>query len=138
MIYTRKDLQEYILSDELRYNKRHLVIMGWLFGDEGYVVMKYLNVLRHLEYYTNKKKYLWDYVPYIYYFLRFRRLRISTGIQLNVNTIEKGLYIPHFAGGVYANCEHMGENCIISSGCVIGNKGGGGILVNRLSEIMLK
>lgn len=125
MINSKDDLKEYIRADEVRYGvMRKPAILGWFLGDEGYVVKKYLRLLRKLEYYTNKKKKVWDYVPFIYYFLRFRRARIKTGIQLNVNTIGKGLYIPHYAGGIYANCVCMGENCIISSGCVLGNKGG--------------
>lgn len=124
MIHNRKELKEYIRADEARYGKRNPRFLGWFFGDESYVVMHYLRVLRHLEFYTNKKKMPWDYIMYGYYFVRFRRLRLKTGIQLNVNTIGKGLYIPHFAGGIYANCNRMGENCIITTGCVLGNKGG--------------
>lgn len=124
MINSRKDLDDFIKADELRYKVRKPIILGWFLGDEGFVVRKYLRTLRMLEYYTNKRKRIWDYVPFFYLLIKFRRLRLKTGIQLNVNTIGKGLYIPHFAGGIYANCEHMGENCIISSGCVIGNKGG--------------
>lgn len=124
MILTKADLREYIKADDARYTLRKPAILGWFMGDEGYVVKKYLHLLRYLEYYTNKKKKLWDYIPYTYFFLRFRRARIKTGIQLNVNTIGKGLYIPHFAGGIYANCVSMGEGCIITTGCVLGNKGG--------------
>lgn len=124
MITTRKELQEYIMEDRKRYGMRRFNFLGWFFGDESYVIKKYLRKLRYLEYYTNKKKNLWDYIIYAYYFISFRRARIKTGIQLNINTIGKGLYIPHYAGGIYANCESMGENCIISTGCVLGNKGG--------------
>lgn len=124
MIKTKADLKEYIEADESRYTKRKYPILGWLLGDEGFVVKRYLRLLRNLEYYTNKERHLFDYVPYLYYLIRFRRARIRTGIQLNINTIGKGLYIPHYAGGIYANCVKMGEYCIISSGCVLGNKGG--------------
>lgn len=58
-------------------------------------------------------------------FLLYRRLRLKTGIHLEVNTIGKGLYIPHYGGGIYSNVETMGNNCIISSGVVLGDKGGG-------------
>lgn len=124
MILTKIDLREYLKADEARYTQRKPVFLGWFLGDEGYIVKKYLRLLRYLEYYTNKKKKAWDYIPYIYYVFRFRKARIKTGIQLNVNTIGKGLYIPHFAGGIYANCVSMGEGCIITTGCVLGNKGG--------------
>ena len=124
MIENKTDLHDYIYADNGRYVKRKPYLLGWFFGDESYVVLRYLKTLRKLEFYTNKKKSIGDYLIYCWLFFRFRRLRIKTGIQLNVNTIGKGLYIPHFAGGIYANCLRMGDNCIITSGCVLGDKGG--------------
>lgn len=124
MISNKKKLKEYIKADEARYTQRKPTILGYIMGDEGYVMKRFLRLLRYLEYYTNKKKRPWDYIPYAYFFVRFRRARIKTGVQLNINTIGKGLYIPHFAGGIYANCVSMGDNCIITTGCVLGNKGG--------------
>ena len=84
MIKTKADLKEYIEADESRYTKRKYPILGWLLGDEGFVVKRYLRLLRNLEYYTNKERHLFDYVPYLYYLIRFRRARIRTGIQLKL------------------------------------------------------
>ena len=123
MIKTRKDLREYIRADEARYSLRSPRILGWFLGDESYVVVRYLRVFRKLEFYTNKRKYPWDYIPYTYYLLLHRRLLIKTGIRLIVNTVGKGLYIPHYMGGVICNCKTMGDNCIVTSGVVLGNKG---------------
>ena len=99
MIKNRKDLQEYIIADEARYSLRKPRILGWFLGDESYVVVHYLRVFRRLEFYTNKRKHPWDYIPYAYYLFRHRRLSIKTGIRLVVNTVGKGLYIPHHLGG---------------------------------------
>lgn len=123
MIRTKKELKEYIKADESRYHLRKPRMLGWLLGDESYVVTRYLNVLRHLEYYTNKRKLFWDYLPFIYYLIRHRRMSLSTGIRIGVNKVGKGLYIPHFGGGIIVNCKRVGDYCIISSGVVIGNKG---------------
>ena len=123
-IQNRADLKEYLKADKARYGKRKPGFMGWVCGDEGYVVCRVLRMLRWLEYYTNKKKTIWDYIPYYLLFIVFRRERLRTGIQLNVNTIGKGIYIPHFARGIYANGKRMGDNCIIFSGVVLGEKGG--------------
>lgn len=125
MIQSKLELKEYLDADRARYGKRRFKILGWACGDEGVIIVRFLRILRWLEYYTNKKKRIWDYFPYSILFVLFRRERLRTGLQLNVNTIGKGLYIPHFAGGIYANCEKMGDNCIISTGVVLGNKGGG-------------
>ena len=40
-----------------------------------------------------------------------------------LNVVGPGLYIPHWAGGVYMNAKSVGKNFIISSGCVLGAKG---------------
>ena len=123
MIKSKADLKEYMAADAARYHLRKPFILGYFFGDESYVVLRHLRVMRHLEYYTNKRKKLFDYVPYAYYFFRFRRGGAKTGIRIGINTVGKGLYIPHYSGGVIVNCLHMGDNCIVTSGVVIGNKG---------------
>lgn len=125
MIQNYRELKDYLQADLNRYGHRKLKLLGWFCGDESYVVKRLLKRLRWLEYYTNKKKRLWDYPLYFICFLLYRRLRLKTGIHLEVNTIGKGLYIPHYGGGIYANCEKLGDFCIISSGVVLGIKGSG-------------
>lgn len=124
MITSHKELRSAITEDQSKYHLRNPRFLGFILGDENYIVVLFLSCLRHLEYYTNKKKSIFDYIPYTYYLFRHRRMRLKYGLWINVNKIGKGLYIPHFRGGVYANCKQMGENCIISSGCVLGNKTG--------------
>ncbi len=139
MITTKQELRNAINADRARYHLRKPFFLGWFFGDENYNALRFLNVLRHLEYYTNRPKNLLTIVPWIYYFLRHRRMRIKYGLYISVNTIEPGIYIPHYRGGVYANCQHMGHNCIISSGCVLGTKTGrkGGPIVGNNVEIAI-
>lgn len=109
MIQNYCDLKDYLRADRNRYGHRKLKILGWFCGDESYVVKRLLKRLRWLEYYTNKKKSLWDYLPYVICFLLYRRLRLKTGIHLEVNTIGKGLYIPHYGGGYLFQCGNNGE-----------------------------
>lgn len=121
-ILTRQQLKDYIAADRDRYTLRRPSFLGWFLGDESYVVVKYLMVFRKLEYYTNiQKKNPLQKVKLLWYLFRHRRMRIKTGIYLNLNSVGPGLYIPHFAGGIYANGT-IGKNCIISSGCVLGAK----------------
>lgn len=124
MIKTKAQLRDTIECDRKRYHLRKPMILGGILCDETYTVVRFLSVLRHLEYYTNKKRHLWDYPFWFYYFLRYRKMRLKHGLWILVNTCGKGLYVPHFRGGIYANCTKMGENCIISSGCVLGTKTG--------------
>ena len=53
MIKTKEDLREYILADESKYGKRKPALLGWFFGDESYVTLKFLKRLRYTEYYFN-------------------------------------------------------------------------------------
>ena len=59
----------------------------------------------------------------IYYTIKWKRLSNKYGIYIHPNTVGKGLYIPHFNGGIQLNCISMGDFCSVSSGVVVGNKG---------------
>jgi len=59
----------------------------------------------------------------IYYTIKWKRLSNKYGIYIHPNTVGKGLYIPHFNGGIQLNCISMGEFCSVSSSVVVGNKG---------------
>lgn len=125
MINTKVDLKEYIKADRKRYNLRRPKILGLLLSDESYFVTKFLYCLRHLEYYSNiEKRGIVSKIKYYYWFLRHRYLENKLGIRIEPNVVGKGLYIPHYVGGVVINALSVGNNCIVNSGAVIGNKNG--------------
>lgn len=128
MIQNKQQLKEYIEADESRYYIRSPRFLGWLLSDESYFVLKYLKTLRWLEYYTNKTKYVWDYPILVYLLLKHRRLSLKYGIKIEPNVVGKGLYIPHFLGGVIVNAFKLGDYCTITAGCVIGSKTGQDLL----------
>ena len=98
-IDTKAALQRAIAMDRSRYNLRRPILLGRLLGDENYKVVKFLKVLRHLEFYTNKHKSPLEYCLYIYYTLIYRRMRLKYGLWIEVNKVGPGLYIPHYRGG---------------------------------------
>lgn len=125
-------LKEYIAADKSRNmvncSRKYLLIEPFLslFGvvRESFYVRKYLLVLRKLEYYTNVRTHFWGgYLMRIYYTIKWKRLSNKYGIYIHPNTVGKGLYIPHFNGGIQLNCISMGDFCSVSSGVVVGNKG---------------
>lgn len=123
MIKTKADLREYIRADESRYSLRQPKFLGWLLNDESYYIINFLRILRKLEYYTNcPRKNLASKICYVYFFLKHRRLEYKTGIRIAPNVVGKGLYIPHFLGGVIINALRMGDYCTVNSGVIIGNK----------------
>lgn len=122
MIKSKQDLKEYISADRSRYSLRKPRLLGYILSDESYFVTKYLKVLRLLEYYTNKKRKWFEKIIYAFLLLRHRRLSLKLGIRINPNVVGKGVYIPHFRGGVIINALQMGEYCTVNSGVVVGNK----------------
>ena len=122
MIRTKEELREYIKADRQRYHLRRPRILGALLKDESYYVTKFLYCLRHLEYYSNNRESIFGKIMFYFWFLRHRRLEKDLGIRIAPNIVGKGLYIPHFSGGIIINAESLGDYCIINSGVIIGNK----------------
>lgn len=131
MITSKVMLKEYIAADKSRNmvncSRKYLLIEPFLslFGvvRESFYVRKYLLVLRKLEYYTNVRTHFGGDLMRIYYTIKWKRLSNKYGIYIHPNTVGKGLYIPHFNGGIQLNCISMGDFCSVSSGVVVGNKG---------------
>lgn len=132
MITSKVILKEYITADKSRNmvncSRIYLLIESFLslFGvvRESFYVRKYLLVLRKLEYYTNVRTHFGGgYLMRIYYTIKWKRLSNKYGIYIHPNTVGKGLYIPHFNGGIQLNSISMGDFCSVSSGVVVGNKG---------------
>lgn len=122
MIRTKDDLNDYIEADRRRYHLRKFRILSRILHDESYYVTQYLYALRKLEYYTNNR-HSYNILPYVFWFLRHRRLSLKYGIRIAPNTVGKGLYIPHICGGgLIINVLSMGENCTVNTGVIIGNK----------------
>lgn len=122
MITTKDDLRDFIQADRNRYSLRRPRILGALLNDESYYVTKFLYNLRKLEYYTNNRHSLFNKVLHIYWLLKYRRLERVMNIRIEPNTVGKGLYIPHYLGGIIINAIKLGDNCIVNSGVIIGNK----------------
>lgn len=131
MITSKVILKEYIDADKSRNmvncSAKYLLIEPFLslFGvvRESFYVRKYLLVLRKLEYYTNVRTHYGGSIMRFFYTIRWKQLSNKYGIYIHPNTVGKGLYIPHFNGGIQLNCISMGEFCSVSSSVVVGNKG---------------
>lgn len=125
MITTKKELNYYISQDLSRYGKRKFFIFGWLMGDESFATQIFLRRLRKTEYYYNtyRKRNPFSLIRFYYSFFLYRRMWSSFKLHVPLNVVGPGLYIPHRGGGVYINAKSVGRNFVISSGCVLGNKG---------------
>lgn len=116
MIKSKQDLKNYIEADK-QANRINYYLLRLLYGDDGARVIRYLKSLRRLEYDMNTGSILYHWHRFIN-----RRLGLKYGLCIVPNTVGKGLYIPHTQGGVIINALHVGDYCIVSGGCVVGNK----------------
>ena len=132
MICNRRELNKYIRNDREKnlgeIGKRGVFIL-WIIRHERYHMYKYLKNLRYYEYYRNIYEHNSSYLkllfalPYFYRKIRYYHLTNKYGVCIVPNTVKRGIKIVHYNAGVIINCKHMGENCIVSSGVVVGNKG---------------
>lgn len=128
MITTREELKLYIQRDRERQPIEHPFLSAFTFS-ESWSVRQYLTVLRYYEYYLNRNNCLIDnikigkwgsiiHLPYIFffmtfYFIRWRRKSLKTGLQIYPNTCGPGLAITHQAYVHIDNLTTIGENCSV-------------------------
>lgn len=85
MIFTRKDLQEYLKRDNLGFGsqtfyKRMIKRLG---GYENYYIYEFFRVLRHYEFYLNlEKRTLLERVFLLYWKYRYNHSRIKICLLL--------------------------------------------------------
>lgn len=84
---------------------------------------KYLKTLRKLELVYNSNK-LFHKLCFLFYFVKYRKLSLQTGISIPKNVCDKGLFLPHFGSIVInASCK-IGRNCMIQNNVNIGANNG--------------
>ena len=136
MIESRKDLKYFISADRARQPIKHPFLSAISYS-ESYLLRHYLSVLRHYEYYLNKSRLVLKcghlariahcglFLMRAFYFIRWRRLCLKTGIQVYPNTCGPGLAITHHSYVHIDNLTTIGKNCSILPMVLFGkNKGG--------------
>ncbi len=121
MIQTKKDLKEYIKADFKAQNMTHPLLARFTYG-ENYVMFAYMKTLRKLEFYTNKKKNILDYIPLVYYTLKHRRNCLKYQINISPNTVGKGFKLVHPGFRRFVPYVKMGENITCLPMVLIGKK----------------
>lgn len=150
MIFTRKEMHDYIHKDRERMPIAHPFLSAITFS-ESWSVRRYLTVLRHLEYHKNilslyrrffvlkKDKRCIDYmimggviyhiVLYLLFFIFWRHKSLVTGIQVYPNTCRPGLAITHRSYVHIDNITTIGRNCSILPMVLFGKNKPGRIVV---------
>lgn len=126
MIKSKKDLKEYIESDNSPYRprgKKERFIAAFS-QQPTYAVGKYLKALRRLEYYVNTSN--GSRISKIMALIcerRKNRLGNKLGIEIGPNCFEKGLTIYHIGSIIVNSHARIGENCRLHGANCIGNNG---------------
>ena len=82
MIQSKEDLRAYLNADQKMYGKPNRLFVKWLTRSDEYYIRAFMVVLRHYEYYLNKRRSLLDFIPYIFYWWNYRRLKLKSGIYI--------------------------------------------------------
>lgn len=125
MIKSRKDLREYLEADKAQLGRPYHLFKKWLINAEDYYLRLFMVTLRYFEYYSNKKRNLWDYIPYLYYHRKFHRLQQKTGLYIGPNTVGAG-FCPLHPGFVrIGHYVRIGKNCTVLPMVLIGKRRSG-------------
>ena len=119
MITNKKDYKYYLSEDSKRYNVR---FVDRFIYNENYHIVKYLKVLRRVEYLTNIKRNVFQNLLYALAYWNYKRLCFKYRIKIGINTCGPGIYIPHLGLIRVATKARIGKNVILAPGVVIGTK----------------
>lgn len=126
MIRTKEELQYYLSRDCSCLHKSRLFIK-WLTRSEEFYPIMFMKYLRYTEYYINKKKHIWDYVPYAWYWWNYRNLKRKSGIYIMPNSVGPG-FCPVHPGFIRIGKDvKIGMNCTVVPMVLIGKTRPGNI-----------
>lgn len=120
MIKTKEDLIEYLNKDMKRYGNTKRKLKDRLLRNDWWYFYHYLYNLRKLEYHINNNHKIKAFIRLFIHKRYCNKLRIYT----YPNTLGAGIRFYHIGNFTeIKRSTHIGDNCTILSGVVIGNKG---------------
>ena len=131
MIESKNDLHIYLQADKARMMRGGVpTFKDWILKNEKWFVRHYLIHLRYVEYYQNCRpkwgvaKKMLSLVPYLYHYIRYKRIGFDLRYKIPPNTVEAGVIVYHTGDMVRVQdtCR-IGKNCTLRPGVVFGRKG---------------
>ena len=122
MIQNRQDLKFYLAEDKKRFSNVP-TIFDWILHNEKWYIYHYMRHLRYVEFYKNKKS-KWGYLlPFLWHYLKYKRLGFKLRFTIYPNTIGPGLMIYHTGDFVHVGGNvRIGKNCTLLPGVVFSSK----------------
>ncbi|GGF44773.1 serine O-acetyltransferase [Echinicola rosea] len=121
VIKTRKDLNRFLTIEKAKLDIKRPFIMRITYS-EGFRVYRFFKNLRYLEYYLNKKKKPWDYVPLAWRYWNHRRMKLKYSFYIHPNTLGEGFHLVHSGFVRIAVFATLGKNCTVLPRVLIGKK----------------
>ena len=121
MIKTKFDLQYYLKEDRNSVSFKRRFIKWMTFSDD-YLPIVFMRALRYYEYYLNRKKNIFNLIPYIWCILNYRRLRKKSGLYIMPNVLGPGAYIVHPGFVRMDTFVHTGKNTTVLPMVLLGRK----------------
>ena len=119
MITNKQELKEYLKADYPHLTKKSLFVK-WITCTDDYYVIIFMRCLRYYEYYSNKRKNVFDYIPFLWYWWNYRRLRRKSNIFIEKNCVGSGCKILHPGFRRIGSYVKIGKNCTILPMVLIG------------------
>jgi serine O-acetyltransferase len=115
MIKTREQLKRVISTEEKIYGKK------WYYNlpvrlTEQQVLYKHMKYLRKAEYALNTGKKIMRYI----YLIRLLRIQTRYAISIPLNVVDEGFEIVHLGSVIINGKAHIGKNCKVHPGVVVG------------------
>jgi serine O-acetyltransferase len=121
MITSKEDYLKYLYEDRMANGDiKNSFLKGLFIYSEHPCIMKYLRVLRKMEYLTNIEKSLIQKIWYLFTWYRYNKLCHRLGIWIPINTVGYGLKMYHVGDIGIGHRTKLGNYCTLQKGVMIG------------------
>lgn len=121
MIYTKKELKDYLVADALRFGNCVPGLRDKILHNEAYYIWRYIVHMRNVEYHQGKRG--WHRLVFLYHWYKFKHLQFKLHFAIYPNTVGPGFRIYHVGNYTHVGSNvKIGKNCTMVSGVVFGNK----------------
>lgn len=125
MIQSKEDLKAYLLADQAMCHKPYRLFIRWITCSDEYYIRAFMYALRHYEYWLNKRRNLFQQVPYIFWLWNYRRLKLKSQLYIMPNTVGPGFYPRHQGFVRIGPTTHIGNNCSVMPMVIFAKKSHG-------------
>lgn len=122
MIQSRKDLRAYLKADQQAYGQRNRLFIKWLTRSDECYIRAFMVALRHYEYWLNKRRNLFQQIPYIFWWWYYRHLKIKSQLFIMPNVVGSGFYPRHQGFVRIGPTSSVGKNCTVMPMVLLGKK----------------